>query len=427
LHFWPEFSIVINAVHLLAKEFWVGGLIVFTFVLMPVLNRLGRASMVAFTLTLQSKYFSAALAVTGATGAYIVWLHLKDPAYVFTTEWGTRFAVLALFGGIFAAIRIYNQLVVDSSVAADSIAAQHGLRKDAASSWQYSLPSEMFIGIAVLFVTSQLIITTPPYPPERAGLQKKASSQGAAITLSVHPIEGTQFLIEVTDEKTGAPATVTEAVVTLLNADKNIGPLVADTEKRFEGGFALPQDSLSIPGEWSIDITARRPDAYDAVTSFRLDYPTELNASRTSGDQRRFGAFEGLSAGIALLSLFISLALYRFSAGLHARAAETDTRRGLSNAGYRTGKALAGGLLIALLFTSAVFVSYESLIKTDFQRLCETNKGEWMQSVPRRDGAVLSPNTLTGCTTDAGMHHFTDVREYSYFLDNPLEPEHRHH
>src|SRR4030095_9603993 len=73
-------------------------------------------------------------------------------------------------------------------------------------------------------------------------------------------------------------------------------------------------------------------------------------------------------------------------------------------------------------------LGYDSLVKTSFEKLCEQNSGVWTQSTAIRAGAVLSSNMMTGCTRPAGTDHFTDVTEYSYFLNKPVgAAEHHHH
>ena len=425
-HLMPNFSIVINALHLLSKEFWIGILIATTFLFFPLLIRLGRTSVAAELLSLVSKYIDAALGLTAITGAYIVWLHLKSPSHVFTTEWGVRFVVLGAFAAALIVFRLYNQIVVERYLAADCISPQTGLRRDAAASWRYSIPMEMCIGVALLSVTSQLIITTPPYPADQFVFHKEASSQGAEISLSVHPVDAKQFLVAVSDEKSGTPSRVDEAVITLQNMGNNIGPVVAETEHRFEGGFTFRRDALSTPGQWDIDITARRQDSYDAVAHFQLDYPNDIDQSRVGGDERHFGIFEFVLISAALASLLLAYVLFRFSAGVHTKVATIDSRRGLTRAGFSFVKSLAGGIAATLAVSLVIWASYDTLVKSDFQRLCESNNGVWHQSVPMRSGAIVSSETMTGCT--AGPDHFVDSREYSYFLNLPPQPvEHHHH
>jgi putative copper export protein len=424
-HLLPGFSIFVNTLHLVSKEFWVGSLIATTFLLMPILIRVGRASAVADALTQSSKWISIAIGVTGVTGAYIIWLHLKSPTYVLTTEWGTRFVVLSIFAAALAVFRLHNQVIVERLFVADSITTQKGLKKDIASSWRYSIPMEMCIGVAVLFVTSQLIITTPPYPPDAFSMSKAASSQGTRMVLSVHPIEHKQFLVAVTDEKTGAAVPVNDMVVTLQNAEKNIGPVVAESEHRFEGGFTFPRAALSVPGQWTIDIAARRPESYDAVASFQLDSPRQIDESRVGGDERRFGGFEAVLVGAALASILIAVVLYRSSSSLHGQTAAIDPRRGLSAAGFTLTKSIAAGVAVASLVSVAVWASYDVVVKTPFRQSCEANNGAWTQSAPMRDGVVLSSTTMMGCSV--GNDHFVDFREYSFFLNRPAMPEHHHH
>jgi hypothetical protein len=189
----------------------------------------------------------------------------------------------------------------------------------------------------------------------------------------------------------------------------------------------FPRDSLSIPGQWTIDITARRPESYDSVASFQLNYPKEIDESRVSGDQRQFGSFEAVVTGIALASLVVALILYRFSAKLNSRSADVDMRRGLSESGFRMINSLGAGLSTALLISLVVWVAHGNVLKTEFQKLCENNNGVWTQSTPMRGGTVLSSNTMTGCTAGGGADHFADFREYSYFLHQPAVPDHQHH
>jgi hypothetical protein len=74
-----------------------------------------------------------------------------------------------------------------------------------------------------------------------------------------------------------------------------------------------------------------------------------------------------------------------------------------------------------------VWVTYHTLVRSEFEKLCEANDGVWTQSAPMTAGIVSSSNIIMGCTAGAGAYHFADVREYSYFLKKPKTPEHHHH
>ncbi len=425
-HFHPDFSILMNAAHLLAKEFWVGGLMALSLILVPVINRIGRASWMAVTLTTMSKYISAALAVTALTGAYIVWLHLKSPAYILTTPWGRRFLVLSTIATILLLVRMYNQLFAERYAVQACRQHLQGYRREAVRWLHYSIPFEMCVGVALLFVTSYLIITTPPYPSERYALEKHADSQGARIAMTVHPVEQKQFLITVTKGQTGTAEPVTEMVVTLENMEKNIGPIVADTDERFTGGFTFPRNSLSVPGQWKIDITARRNGAYDAAVSFPLNYPAEFEASRIDPDVRVAGLFEGILASAAAAATLFSLALYRF-AGKLSRQCDVEASQSWSTPGFRISKSILTGASATAAVCAVIWMGDALFIKSNFQRLCEDHGGSWTQSVPMRRGVTLSSETMAVCSTPSNDFHFAEAREFEYSLQKSPQSEEHHH
>jgi hypothetical protein len=426
-HILPTFSVVINAVHLLAKEFWIGGLIALAVVLMPVLSRNTRGSVTASVLSVFSKYASIALAVTGITGAYIVWLHLKSLDYLTSSQWGSRAIVLLAFVGLLGAFRFYHQIIADRCVLAASRGPLKGHSRDVVAAVRHSMAAEMGLGIAVLFVSSYLIITTPPYPPAHFTLEKKAVSNGSSVLLSMDRQGQDQFLLTVEDEKTGETLAVSDAVVTLRNEEKNIGPVVAETTHRFEGGFSFARQSLSVPGAWTIDVAAQRPDSYDAVATFHVDYPKELEQSRVSGDQRRFGLFEIMAILAAAGSLLVSLLLYRYSSRLVSACKNVTERHGLNEPAPTVFRSIPAAAIAVVMASAAVWLLYEIVVKTEFQKLCESDQNTWVQSVPMRKGVALSPDAVTGCTIDAAASHFADLREYRYFVQKKdAQFEHKH-
>jgi hypothetical protein len=78
-HFHPDFSILMNAVHLLAKEFWVGGLMALGLILLPILHRIARGPWIAITLASMSKYISIALGIDGDHRRLHCLASLKEP------------------------------------------------------------------------------------------------------------------------------------------------------------------------------------------------------------------------------------------------------------------------------------------------------------------------------------------------------------
>jgi len=262
--FQPALSILINAAHLAFKELWIGGIIVL-FILFSVthLHDLARKF---------SRAAAIALAGGGVTGLYIIWLHLKGPANL-ASPWGTLFIILSALAAALLALRLYNH------------------RRPART----ALGAEALVATAVLFVSSMLIITTPPLDTPRW----EAESQGVRIALADH---ADHYLITF-DETEGKLLILKDILIVLSHPET--GPIEAHTVFS-ANGEVLPKYYFSVPGTWKVDITAQRLNAYDATASFEIQHP-----SPDVG--RRFGAFE-------LLLLLSGAVLLAGAFFLHKRA-----------------------------------------------------------------------------------------------------------
>ena len=417
-HFLPFVSVFINAAQLLFKELWVGGLIVFSLVVMPILVRAKNVANFAIFSVSFSRLMSVAFGAVGISGAYIVWLHLKDPSNIFITEWGERLILLSVIGGALLFIRLYHMFIADRAAMAIATGSSAAREKQIVSWLRVTIPFEMLIGVALLFMTAFIIITTPPYIAERFNFLRSTESQGARIEFSVHPYEPARFLIEVTDIQTGAEMELDDIIVTLANSELGIGPIVAETEKRFPGGYVLAMDSFSPVGNWRVDVSARRQGTYDAVATLDVNYPDEINATRVNPDARGVGWFEILMLLAACGMGGASYWLFRFSSGLHAKHINEDADNNDRSFGAPLGLERVWSISTAgfVLFIFGIWYFSAVLIQTDFERLCRRNGHFWLQSVPAKDGVANSSDTVTGCFLDVGLYHFADRREYEYFF-----------
>jgi methionine-rich copper-binding protein CopC/putative copper export protein len=414
----PWLSVAITALHLLAKEVWIGGLFVFSAAFLPVLLRVKNSTVSAFSLTAFSKAVSVAFGIAGVTGAYIVWLDLKHPSYLFVSEWGGRFIILSLIGGILLALRLYQQGIIERFMVRE-YRSRSARRQRRLVKWMYpAFLLETGVAIALIFVTSFLIITTPPYPPQQFSFERSAESQGTALTLRVHPYEPDLFLLTVTEAKR-APTPLTGVIVQFVNEENGIGPLAVETAERFPGAYTFPRNLLSLPGNWNIHIAAQRPNAFDATASFEVNYLRDVETSRIDPEHRSFGWFEMLLTGAALGIIGAALFLYRLSRRFNQEALTVESESDGGHSPKHRIEFLVSGLLAAvslIVLLLLVWIGYGRFIKTDFQKRCEQDGNFWLQSVPMRDGIALSSDTLTGCTLNLGLYHFVDEREYAYFL-----------
>lgn len=161
--FFPGVSVGITALHLFAKDLWIGGLIAMAAVFFPLFRRVKNHLFACFSLTSFSMLVSAAFGIGGVTGVYIVWLDLKNPAYLFTSKWGETFIILLMLAGFFLATRLFYSLFMEERLVTLARTKAGETGRHAAAWLGRVFAIETILGIALLFVTSILIITSPPY------------------------------------------------------------------------------------------------------------------------------------------------------------------------------------------------------------------------------------------------------------------------
>ena len=420
--FAPGFGVLMNFIHLFFKDAWIGGIIAMVALFSPLIRKSRNLRLAAFTLTAFSRIASIALGIAGLTGVYVVWLHLKSFSYVFTTDWGKRFVVLSVFAAFLLLVRLFDQLHVEPKIA-EAIKKNDETQLRRIFSWlSFTLPAEMAFGLAILAVTSLLIITTPPLAPHYS-FMRSAMSQGIAISLTEQPYESGKFLVTAEDPQKEAGANVKNMVVTLTNQAAGIGPIVAPVEERFAGGYVFAENLLAPAGTWTINVSAQRAGAYDAAALFNVNYPQEITESDAHSEDRTFGSFEVIQIFAALVILAASIFLYRKSSKLNqiAVSAPQTAPTSMPLTFARRGAWIPPLILIAIvLFLTGGFpVVSPGLLSSPFQRTCEDANimNVWHESVPERNGKATADLALPGCTVGIGLgqYHFVDAREFAYF------------
>lgn len=419
--FHPLLSIIINSIHLIFKNIWTGGLIALMIIFTPLLRQLKDLSLASFILTSFSKLTSICLAIAGTTGIYIIWLHLKDPANLLTTGWGIWFVILSIFAAILLGLRLFQQLIIERELvnSVNGIKIKRSLR-EVLMQLSIFYAFEMYIGIAVLFVTSVLIITTPPVNRYYTFI-KEGPSQGLIIQLTEHHYETDNFLITVQDTEKKTPAIIDKLSLTATNEARGIGPIKLKTEQRFDGGYIFPERELSLPGTWRIDITAQRPQTYDATVHLNIDYPQDLAPDHSDIEIRPFNTFAEASIFGAIAILIFSCLLYRYSNRLQknlSSASQTHDKPSSISLHLQGSWVLPAIIVVTLIHVlGGQHTAHSGLLQSRFQRICQANKDTWQESIPARFGKATASISVNGCTTGSGdqQFHFADEREYLYF------------
>jgi hypothetical protein len=287
---------------MMGKGFLVGAPMVVAAAFAPALKRCGLPRSTAEIVSGFSRLAAIALAFAGASGAYIIWLHLKSFGNLLTTEWGTR--LLYLLGAflLLFALRMYHHFFADKD-ARDFVQTEN-LEK--ACHRHFYFP-EAAAGALMSFFSALIIITTPPLtmgPFVLAG-----EGNGATVTLSEYQDTGMMmgmnmgearnFRISVKN-KDSSPAHVKNFAVTLSNEKLGLGPILAEGHAMGDT-FMFPESALSPPGDWNISVQAERENAYDAIAQFHITYPDDIVDPKNA---RTFGTFE-MSLALAALGIII--------------------------------------------------------------------------------------------------------------------------
>ncbi len=419
-HFMPVLSVLTMFLQVFWKAFWAGGVGVLVLLILPFAKHVGFRASVLASISF-SKLTIIALGFIAASGAYVVWIDLKDPSFILTSDWGVRFIALALIGGAMFSVRLFQQLYIERKgvqMLTESASPPKMFRL-----FSYALPLEFLLGIALIFVSSFMVITTPPVLKQPL-FEKTLMSQGAKITLSEHRFEDDKFLVVVTDEITGAPVSVKSLSITLHNEERGIGPVVVESEKRFDGAFVFSEQSLSPPGKWKIDITAPREGLYDSAASFAVDFPKEIEASHTDPYARTFNTFTIFCILAALGMMAASFLLYRtsrklFDTGVASPLPVRGAEQPYGDLPNFSLRFFAVSFVIVALFLLIVWYAYGNVLKSGFQNLCEKDGGAWHQMLPTKNGKATSQTSQIGCMTFGGSYLFADEREYRYFMSPP--------
>lgn len=393
--FAPWLNIVLTAVHLLGKEFLVGGLLL-TLVLVPILsdrNQTGRL------FQLYNRFSLSAILLGGLSGAYIVWLHLKDFEYLFHTEWGGRLGWLLLFSGFLICLRTAHLVL---GTVWQNFAKRMG---------RFLVASHLLeagVGLIVLFFSGYISMTTPPITVEEYDFRQTITDQNLTITLAPDVYQSETLLIE-TDDNEGNP-TESELVVTAENNAAGIETLVIETKEEFPGRHSFPYRTLNPEGNWHLRVVAQQIGGYDAIANFEFDFPADIESTLVDHSARDFNTF-----GLVMILVAVAVIGYVTVFAVALRRKGVTTLEIPAPVGNKWVMIIVP--IVSLLVLTWVAVTLHSqFFQSDFEKQCRTDGHFWLQSAVMYNGETTSPNTATGCTVSVGLFHFVEVAAYEKYL-----------
>lgn len=412
--FFPLFSIAINATHLFFKDLWIGGLVVFVCAYLPALDKRGSTRLSVRSLLRFSDLLLLSLAGGGATGAYIVWLHLKNPANLLATHWGAYSITLVGFATVLLALRLYQQNIVYRHFLPFCRGTPNHTDRTVTASAGALLFFEAIVGLAVLLFSSRVLLTTPPFL-QRAAYAQAFQTPTAVLTLSEHPYDRDQFLVTVVRKERPWATSGSSLTLLLSNSDKNIGPIVAETKKRFEGGFTFPKQSLSPPGLWTLEVTEQQSQVYDATGSFTFRYPEDVSAVHVQDGRRIFDAF-----ALCMVVGVCGLLMLAYACHRRNRLRDRECRESGKSTPLPSLSPSRLWLLLPLDLAIVILIGLQlgthGTGAAAFHGACERAGGTWMEHVPMERGTMTSDIPVLGCMIGSGrdQSHIADARELAY-------------
>ncbi len=169
--FLPEFSVLVNMIHLMGKGLWVGSILVLFFVFLPAfIHEDASEQLLKRLYTCLGKLIAAALILGAPSGIWIVWLHLKSPTNLFTTDWGKVLLILLGFASLLFVLRMCSFFIFERMKRCNLCVRSFTVL-------------EVLAALAVSFFSALMIITTPPLPADGSHVVRQFGIFEAALVL----------------------------------------------------------------------------------------------------------------------------------------------------------------------------------------------------------------------------------------------------
>lgn len=380
--FFPELSVTVNFLHLIGKDAWFGLLTAASSLYLVRALRVHMPEVLKRTFRVSALLF----ALVAGTGAYIVWLHLKEFSNISSTLWGERFMPLAVSALLASALLTYQAL---ASRRTPSL-----FRK----LLPYTLSAEVFAGALIVFFSALMIITSPPLPSVH-GTVYHSNDNGVRMQLERAPYEDDQALLSITGGKvTGEPTL-------LLDVGEDGGTSIV-AEKRFEGGYVFPLALLGTT-EHALSVSLRQEGAYDARALFQISREG-LAGEKTETEQVSYGiVYTLIMIACGVVGILFGIFLF-----VYMKEETFDVQGSL-----KWWHVLVGGAVV-IVVVGQLAGAGSWLLGNSYKRECVADGNAWHLMLPMQNSIPTSETPQEGCMALNGTFHIPDAREYR-FLKNP--------
>lgn len=288
-------AVIIDYIHNLIASIWIGSVIFFGYILLPVFTKLDDRKKELISLSMIPKFSSMiiiALGILLITGPTLLWLLEDEIIPLSQSYYGQLIIIKIVIAAGMIVIGFYNQVKIqrpaEKTANAEGVIVHKKLKR--------SLKTEAVLGIALLGVVALLTNSSLPTveTPEAAaqqtavGLHTTAFSENLRFEISIEPFRsGANTVSIIALDANGNPIEdLNNIEMKISNPQRNIVPIEVPLTKiesenipRYEG-----EATFGFSGKWNIEIEAQRTQEVNegvSLTAFVKPHVFELKTDIT--------------------------------------------------------------------------------------------------------------------------------------------------
>ena len=283
-------ALAIDYIHNLIASVWIGGVIFFAFILLPVFAKLDDSKKERLALLMIPKFssmFIISLGIIIITGPTLLWLLEDDVEALGQSYYGYLIIAKIAIASVMVAIGGYNQMRIqktaESKLESGSLVVHKKLKR--------SLRTEAALGIILLGVVA--LLTNSSLPTTQAeeqmqkvsyGLDTSVFSENGRFDLNINPfrVGANTVLVSALDLQGNPLEDLSSISIKISNPQRNIAPFEVPLDKS-ESSNSIYQGRLTFgfSGKWNIEIEAQRTDHANEITSFVAFVKPHVSELRT--------------------------------------------------------------------------------------------------------------------------------------------------
>ena len=281
-------AVIIDYIHNLVAAVWIGGIIYFVFVLLPVFSSLDGPKREKMSLVMIPRFsiaFIIAVGIVIITGPSLMWLLESNVGLITESIYGKLIFVKIAIAAIMVGLGGFFQFRLQKSAESDSSFPIH-------SKLKRSLKFDAALGIILLGVVALLSNGTLPAGEIQQveaeevsyGFRTIEFTENAKFDIEILPFTvGSNIISVKTSDLNGNPLTDSDEIkIKISNAEKGISPIEIPVEKieSEEGQEYKGEVTFGFSGVWQVEVEAKRTENANEGKILNLHVKPRLDSIR---------------------------------------------------------------------------------------------------------------------------------------------------